>query len=177
MTYITEQTSTELRDHIRKLQRTPGWRDPVTDRLFREIVEQDEAIKQLRAQVEGLRTALEPFVALRDQAPSQMAKIIHKGIDGVTPIALTVTKDQFKAACSALSQSVLSSQNVGQNLSEKGQDFSENKERSVSIDLMQRVWANLYYDEEEAGNTFQQTLSEVTDWLADQRALPSTERT
>jgi hypothetical protein len=50
-----------------------------------------------------LRRALEPFVALRDQAPSQMAKIIHKDLNGMTPIALTVTKDQFKAACAALS--------------------------------------------------------------------------
>jgi hypothetical protein len=42
------------------------------------------------------------------------------------------------------------------------------------IALMQRVWANLYYNEEDAGNTFQQTLNEVVDWLAARNALPST---
>jgi hypothetical protein len=66
----------------------------------------DEAaneIERLRNLVEGLRTAFEPFVALRDQSPCEMAKVIHKGLDGVTPISLTVTKDQFKAACSAFS--------------------------------------------------------------------------
>jgi hypothetical protein len=60
-------------------------------------------IRQWHDQAERLKLALEPFVALRDQSPSQMAKIIHKGVDGLTPIALTVTKDQFKAACVALS--------------------------------------------------------------------------
>lgn len=48
MTYITEQTSTELRAHIRRLQKMPGWSDAVTDRLFKEIVEQDATIKQLQ---------------------------------------------------------------------------------------------------------------------------------
>jgi len=43
---------------------------------------------------------------------------------------------------------------------------------SPSVDLMQRVWANLYYNEEDAGNTFQQTLNEVVDWLAAHNALP-----
>lgn len=45
------------------------------------------------------------------------------------------------------------------------------------IDLMQRVWANLYYNEEEAGNTFQQTLNEVVDWLAARNALPPASKT
>lgn len=54
------------------------------------------------AQIELLRSALEPFVALRDQSPLEMAKIIHKDLDGITPITLTVTKNQFKAALFAL---------------------------------------------------------------------------
>lgn len=58
-------------------------------------------LEQAKGQVESLRNALEPFIALRDQSPTQMAKVIHKGIAGTIPIALTVTKDQFKAACSA----------------------------------------------------------------------------
>lgn len=44
--------------------------------------------------------------------------------------------------------------------------------QSPGVDLMQRVWANLYYNEEDAGNTFQQTLNEVVDWLAERNALP-----
>ena len=44
--------------------------------------------------------------------------------------------------------------------------------QSPDVDLMQRVWANLYYNEEDAGNTFQQTLNEVVDWLAERNALP-----
>ncbi|WP_024516974.1 hypothetical protein [Bradyrhizobium sp. Tv2a-2] len=46
---------------------------------------------------------------------------------------------------------------------------------AVSVELMQRVWANLYFNEEDAGNTFQQTLNEVVDWLAARNALPSGE--
>ena len=44
--------------------------------------------------------------------------------------------------------------------------------REVSVDLMQRIWANLYFNEEDAGNTFQATLNEVVDWLAERDSLP-----
>lgn len=46
-------------------------------------------------------------------------------------------------------------------------------EQPVPVELMQRIWANLYYDEAEAGNTFQATLNDVTDWLAKHDALPA----
>ncbi len=55
MAYITDQTSAELRRHIRSLQVTPGWHNPVIDRLFKEITDQDAKIKQLEASVEQLR--------------------------------------------------------------------------------------------------------------------------
>lgn len=45
-------------------------------------------------------------------------------------------------------------------------------DRTVPIDLMQRIWANLYYDEHEAGGTFQSTLNDVVDWLSSRGALP-----
>lgn len=45
-------------------------------------------------------------------------------------------------------------------------------EHPVTVDLMQRVWANLYYDEEEAGLSFQQTLNDVVDWLGRHNAVP-----
>lgn len=69
--------------------------------LKAEITRLRSELEQAKGQVESLRNALEPFIALRDQSPTQMAKVIHKGIAGTIPIALTVTKDQFKAACSA----------------------------------------------------------------------------
>ena len=46
----------------------------------------------------------------------------------------------------------------------------------VSIDFLQRVWANLYYDEDVAGFTFQQTLNEVVEILAAKGALPRKQR-
>lgn len=49
----------------------------------------------------------------------------------------------------------------------------DNGERPVSVELMQRVWANLYFNEADAGHTFQATLNEVVDWLAEHDALPS----
>lgn len=48
--------------------------------------------------------ALEPFVSLRDQAVSQTVRIINKGMDGLTPVTVTVTKDQFRAALTALAK-------------------------------------------------------------------------
>lgn len=44
MTYVTEQTSAELRAHMRRLKAMAGWHEPLADRLFKEIVAQDEAI-------------------------------------------------------------------------------------------------------------------------------------
>jgi hypothetical protein len=46
-------------------------------------------------------------------------------------------------------------------------------EHLISIELMQRIWANLFYDEKEAGYTFQSTLTDVVDWLAAHNALPA----
>lgn len=43
----------------------------------------------------------------------------------------------------------------------------------VPVELMERIWANLFYDEEDAGNTFQKTLNEVVDLLAKHNALPA----
>lgn len=51
MVYITDQNSAQLRAHIRNLQKHPGWSDAVTDRLFKEIVAQDETIKTLRSRL------------------------------------------------------------------------------------------------------------------------------
>lgn len=47
MTYVTDQTSAELRVHMRSLKRMQGWHEPLADRLFKEVVEQDATIKKL----------------------------------------------------------------------------------------------------------------------------------
>ena len=47
MTYVTDQTSAELRAHMRSLKRMQGWHEPLADRLFKEVVEQDATIKKL----------------------------------------------------------------------------------------------------------------------------------
>lgn len=44
----------------------------------------------------------------------------------------------------------------------------------VAVELMQRIWDNLYHDRDEFG-TYQQTLNEVVDWLAALDAIPSVE--
>jgi hypothetical protein len=61
-----------------------------------------EEVLALRSEVVRLREALAPFVAPRDQSPSQMAKVIHKDLNDMTPIALVVTKGQFIAASALL---------------------------------------------------------------------------
>lgn len=37
MTYVADQTSEEIRAHMRMLQALPGWNDPLSTRLFDEI--------------------------------------------------------------------------------------------------------------------------------------------
>lgn len=52
MTYVTEQTSAELRAHMRRIQKIPGWHDPLADRLFKEVEAQDAEIARLKAALE-----------------------------------------------------------------------------------------------------------------------------
>jgi hypothetical protein len=49
MTYVTEQTGAELRNHMRRLIVMPGWHDPLCDRLWSEVQKQDAEIARLRA--------------------------------------------------------------------------------------------------------------------------------
>lgn len=51
MTYVREQTSKELRAHMRSLKRMNGWRDPLVDWLWEEIQAQDKIIAELRAKL------------------------------------------------------------------------------------------------------------------------------
>lgn len=62
MTYVTDQTPQQLRAHMRMLQKTPGWHNPLDDRLFKEILDQDTEIARLRTEAERYDAA----VAVRD---------------------------------------------------------------------------------------------------------------
>lgn len=56
MTYVREQTSVELRAHMRSLQKMEGWHEPLADRLFEEVTAQDERIARfarLLAEMQG----------------------------------------------------------------------------------------------------------------------------
>jgi hypothetical protein len=49
MTYVTDQTSAELRAHMRRLKAMRGWHEPLADRLFKEVLDLDAEVKALRA--------------------------------------------------------------------------------------------------------------------------------
>lgn len=51
MTYVSDQTPQELREHMRSLKKMRGWHDPLADRLFREVEALDAEVKQLRGWV------------------------------------------------------------------------------------------------------------------------------
>ena len=48
MTYVTDQTPSELRSHMRSLVRLAGWHEPLANRLWKEIQEQDAELIRLR---------------------------------------------------------------------------------------------------------------------------------
>ena len=52
MTYVTEQTSQELRAHMRRLKAMAGWHDPLADRLYKEILELDARLEAKAVQAE-----------------------------------------------------------------------------------------------------------------------------
>lgn len=49
MTYVTDQTSVELRAHMRRLKAMAGWHEPLADRLFKEVLDLDAEVNALRA--------------------------------------------------------------------------------------------------------------------------------
>lgn len=48
MTYVTEQTSAELRAHMKRLQAIPGWHNPLDDRLFKEVLALDAQLADMQ---------------------------------------------------------------------------------------------------------------------------------
>lgn len=46
MAYVTDQTSEELRQHMKNVTSHPNWNDPLVMRLWKEVQEQDELIAE-----------------------------------------------------------------------------------------------------------------------------------
>jgi hypothetical protein len=47
MTYVTDQTSSELRSHMRWLTSLAGWHEPLADRLWKDVQNQDTELRRL----------------------------------------------------------------------------------------------------------------------------------
>ena len=54
MTYVTDQTPSQLRSHMRMLVRLPGWHEPLADRLWKEIQEQEAELRRLHAALQTI---------------------------------------------------------------------------------------------------------------------------
>ena len=59
MTYVEQQTSAELRQHMRRLKKMHGWHEPLADRLFRKVETQDAEIERLKEAARDARLALD----------------------------------------------------------------------------------------------------------------------
>ena len=68
MTYVREQSSTELAVHMRSLQKMPGWHDPLADRLWQEV-------EALKAEVAGLRTGYEAYERVNAELKAENERI------------------------------------------------------------------------------------------------------
>lgn len=80
------------------------WHHPSTIQVTHgDVVELISTIEAQQKRIAGLEEALKPFVNIRDAVPpSQSSKLINKNIDGLAPVNLTVTKEQFLSARRAL---------------------------------------------------------------------------
>ena len=77
MTYVREQSSTELAVHMRSLQKMPGWHDPLADRLWQEV-------EALKAEVAGLRTGYEAYERANAELKAEN-EVLKKRIDDMSP--------------------------------------------------------------------------------------------
>ena len=77
MTYVREQSSTELAVHMRSLQKMPGWHDPLADRLWQEV-------EALKAEVAGLRTGYEAYERVNAELKAEN-EVLKKRIDDMSP--------------------------------------------------------------------------------------------
>ena len=68
MTYVREQSSTELAMHMRSLQKMPGWHDPLADRLWQEV-------EALEAEVAGLKTGYEAYERVNAELKAEVERL------------------------------------------------------------------------------------------------------
>lgn len=81
MTYVTEQTSAQLRAHMTRLKAMSGWHEPLADRLYAEIVMMDSEIDRLRTQNQALREAVKGFHTWAYGQRKQQSKGGHASFD------------------------------------------------------------------------------------------------
>lgn len=58
MAYVTDQTSEELRQYMKKVTSYPNWNDPLVMRLWKEVQEQDKSIAAHRLAKSFFKAAL-----------------------------------------------------------------------------------------------------------------------
>ncbi|WP_205548648.1 hypothetical protein [Pseudomonas carnis] len=73
MTYVREQSSTELAVHMRSLQKMPGWHDPLADRLWQEV-------EALKAEAAGLRTGYEAYERVNAELKADVARSTEREV-------------------------------------------------------------------------------------------------
>lgn len=73
MTYVEQQTPAELRAHMTRLKKMPGWHEPLADRLFREVQDQDAEIARLTAEGERVEALLNTAPVLTDEQRTQLS--------------------------------------------------------------------------------------------------------
>ena len=84
MTYVREQSSTELAVHMRSLQKMPGWHDPLADRLWQEV-------EALKAEVAGLRTGYEAYERVNAELKAEVEALRQIISDSATSCGAAVS--------------------------------------------------------------------------------------
>ena len=112
MTYVREQSSTELAVHMRSLQKMPGWHDPLADRLGQEV-------EALKAEVAGLRTGYEAYERVKAELKAENEALRKDAVkwEVVKRAGDQLLADEGRAAiwsaCSRILISVASELNYG----------------------------------------------------------------
>ncbi|WP_028616738.1 hypothetical protein [Pseudomonas canadensis] len=68
MTYVREQTSAELAEHIRSLKKMAGWFDPLSDRLWQEV-------EALQAEVSVLKAGYEAYERVNAEQKAEIGSL------------------------------------------------------------------------------------------------------
>ncbi|MGX9443895.1 hypothetical protein ACWX0K_15135 [Nitrobacteraceae bacterium UC4446_H13] len=94
---LLEQAATALTEARAEFERLNAQVDEALRSCLAEREGRLKAESELSALRARVREVVGPFLNIRDQFP-ESSKLILKKFDGFTPISITVTKDQFRAA-------------------------------------------------------------------------------